>query len=122
MSLQRLICCELVGLRCRCRVLHASDWWFCVDIIQEETAQDVARFRFNERWSLGVDSGERAFVWVGIEAESVAIQCLKRVLFSAAIEGGSGGVVGIVFRWMSGCLLLVANLMQSAKRDYSTLA
>jgi hypothetical protein len=69
-----------------------------VDIIQEETAEDVARFRFNERWSLGVDSGERVFVWVGIEVESVAIQCLKRVLFSAAIEGDSGGVVGVVFR------------------------
>jgi hypothetical protein len=93
-----------------------------VDIIQEETAEDIARFRFNERWSLGVDSGERAFVWIRFKAESVAIQCLKRVLFSAAIEGDSGGVVGMVFRWMSGCLLLVANLMQSARRGYSTLA
>jgi hypothetical protein len=44
-----------------------------VDIIQEETAEDVTRFRFNERWSLGVDGGERTFVWVGFEAESVAI-------------------------------------------------
>jgi hypothetical protein len=78
-----------------------------VDIVQEETAEDVARFRFNERWSPGVDDGEKAFVWVGFEAGSVAIQCLNR---------DSGGVVGMVYRWTIGCLLLVANLMQSTKR------
>jgi hypothetical protein len=30
-----------------------------VDIVQEETAEDVARFRFNERWSPGVDGGKK---------------------------------------------------------------